>query len=180
RPQVGGGQPVAPQNFAAGGVDVFPRVGKRHLVDARGREQAPGVVAEAEDHRPVGGLVAADALEHRGAVVQRVGHDMGGRLGPGLDRPVVPDPLGVLHGDAPWGPAIRAVAYFAPFTTGPTSTRVRVPGAGWWTSAWSRRRGSARSAARPAHARRPVGSTAIRPADRARDTAARCPAAAAS
>src|SRR5690606_20445970 len=45
-----------------------------------------------------GRVVAADALEHRRAVMQRVRHDVGGRLRPGLDRAVVPDPVGVLHG----------------------------------------------------------------------------------
>ncbi len=50
------------------------------------------MVAEAEDRRAVGGLVAADTLEHRRAVMQRVRHDMGGGLRPRLDHAVVPDP----------------------------------------------------------------------------------------
>ncbi len=60
------------------------------------------MVGEPEDRRTVGaspnrGLVAADALEHRGAVMQYMRHHMRGGLGPGLDRAVVPDPFGILH-----------------------------------------------------------------------------------
>src|SRR5690606_15620888 len=93
-----GGVVVGGDDLAAGRVDLFERVRDVDLVDLGRQVQAPVVVVEAEDRRAAGGVVAADALEHRRAVVQRVRHDVGGRLGPGLDRAVLPDPLRVLHG----------------------------------------------------------------------------------
>ena len=49
--QVGLGQPVGLEHLAAGGVDLVERIRDRHVVDPRRGEQAPGVVAEAEDRR---------------------------------------------------------------------------------------------------------------------------------
>src|SRR3546814_10159650 len=76
---------------AAGGVDLVQRIRDRHVMDPRRGEQAPVVVGQAEDRRAVGRVVAADALEHRRTVVQRVRHDVGGRLGPWLDGAVRSD-----------------------------------------------------------------------------------------
>ena len=58
--------------------------------------QALHMVAQTEDVAllRLGILVAADALEHAGAVMQRVGQDMRGSLGPGDHLPVLPD---VIH-----------------------------------------------------------------------------------
>ena len=63
-----------------------------------------------EDRRALRGVVCADALEHRGAVVDRVRHHVGGGLGPGLDRAVVPDLLGELHRPAPRGGGVHSAA----------------------------------------------------------------------
>jgi hypothetical protein len=98
RTQVIGGVLVRLQHFAAGGVDLFQRVRNRHVVDLGRGVQTLVVVGEAEDHRAVRGLVAADALEHGRAVMHDVRHDVRGGLGPALDRAVVPDPFGVVHG----------------------------------------------------------------------------------
>ena len=51
---------------------------------------------ETEDGRTVHGVVAADALEDAGAVVQAVGRDVGGGVCPRDDFAVFPDELSFL------------------------------------------------------------------------------------
>ena len=60
------------------------------------------MLLEAEDGRALGRLVAADALEDAGAVVQRVGEDVDLGLGPGHELAVHPDlvDLGDRHGSS--------------------------------------------------------------------------------
>jgi len=54
-------------------------------------EQAAGVLLQAEDRRPLIGLVGAHALEHAHAVMQGMRQDMGLRLAPGHEFSVHPD-----------------------------------------------------------------------------------------
>ena len=64
----------------------------------RRAEQSIDVLAQTEDRRaPVALLVAADALEHPEAVVQRVREDVHLRLVPGHQLAVQPDAIGLLH-----------------------------------------------------------------------------------
>ena len=58
---------------------------------SRAAEQALDVLGQAEHGRALRGLVGADALEHAGAVVQRVGEDVDLRLVPVDELAVHPD-----------------------------------------------------------------------------------------
>ena len=60
------------------------------------------VVAEPEDRRPFRRVVAANALEDAGAVMQAVDADMDLRVGPVDELAVHPDLLGLLHRRAPF------------------------------------------------------------------------------
>src|SRR5207253_10568760 len=59
--------------------------------------QALHVVAETEHGRAFGRVVAADALEHAGAVMEAVNPDMNLGVGPVDELAVHPDLLGLLH-----------------------------------------------------------------------------------
>jgi len=70
--------------------------------DLRRAEEAIGVIAQAEDRRPLVGLVAAYPFEHAHAVVQRVREDVRGRVAPRHHLAVKPDPsvaVGHRHGE---------------------------------------------------------------------------------
>ena len=69
-----------------------------HFHDVRRAEQPVGVIAEAEDGRPLLGLVGAQALEDAAAVVQGVGQDVDLGLAPGQPLAVQPDDaVSVIH-----------------------------------------------------------------------------------
>src|SRR5205085_1812085 len=79
-------------------------------VDLARIHQPVGVVLEAEDCRPLRGLIAADSLEQAGGVAHGVGRHMNGRALPRYKLSVVPDFLIVAdrHGSSfspPFPPA---------------------------------------------------------------------------
>ena len=80
-------------------VELFLRAERDlHPEDLRRAEQPVGVIAQAEDRGPVGGLVRAHALEHAHAVVQRVRQHVRGGVAPRHHLAVVPDPaVAVRH-----------------------------------------------------------------------------------
>jgi hypothetical protein len=69
----------------------------RHVVQLRRLEQAVHVGLVAEDGGPDLGVVAADALEDAGAVVQAVREYVDLRVLPGDELPVQPDEVRLLH-----------------------------------------------------------------------------------
>ena len=69
----------------------------RHVVELGRLEQAVDVVGVAEDRRADLGVVAADALEDAGAVVQAVREHVDLRVLPGDELPVHPDEVRLLH-----------------------------------------------------------------------------------
>src|SRR5262249_37726397 len=91
--------PVRAQGLEDRRLDLLARPGHVDLDDLRRVQQPLHVLAQAE-HRPVAVLaaVAADALEHAHAVVQRLGEDVDLRIVPGNQLPVEPDALGLLYG----------------------------------------------------------------------------------
>jgi hypothetical protein len=96
RPDVALGEAVLAQRVEHGLGDDLARERDRHQVDVRGLEEPAHVLGQAE-HRgaAVVGAVAADALEHAEAVVQRVGQHVHARLVPRNHAAVEPDPLTV-------------------------------------------------------------------------------------
>src|SRR5262249_16851475 len=93
RPDVGRFDPIAAQQVMGGGADVLGRVGHRQVVEL-GRSRQPGeVVGVAEDGRAAGGLVAPDALENAGSVVQSVREDVDLGVLPGDEFAVLPNQL---------------------------------------------------------------------------------------
>ena len=88
------------------GIDVFLRVRDLHPEDLRRAEEPIRVVAQAEDRRPVDGLVRAHAFEHSEAVVQRVREHVRGGVAPRHHLAVIPDPaiaVGHRHRSIPLG-----------------------------------------------------------------------------
>ena len=69
-----------------------------HVEQARRVDQALHVVGEAEHRGAVRRLVAANALEDAGAVVQAVRADVDAGIRPVHQLAVHPDLLGLLHG----------------------------------------------------------------------------------
>ena len=78
--------------------DLLGRVGQRQVVELGRLLEPVEVVAVAEDRRAALGLVAADALEDAGAVVQPVAEHVDLRVLPGHELAVLPDQLSLLHG----------------------------------------------------------------------------------
>ena len=72
-------------------VDLILFVRNFHAEDLGGPEQTIRVIAQAEDRRTCSGPIAADAFEYAETVMKRVGQDVGVRLAPGHELPVVPD-----------------------------------------------------------------------------------------
>ena len=73
----------------------------RHVVELGRLEEAVEVVGVAEDRRADLGVVAADALEDAGAVVQAVREYVDLRVLPGDELAVHPDEVRLLHVVAP-------------------------------------------------------------------------------
>ena len=76
---------------------LLARVRQRHVVHLGRALEAGQVVVETEDRRAPVRVVGADALEHRGAVVQAVREHVYLGVGPVDERAVHPDLLGFLH-----------------------------------------------------------------------------------
>ena len=96
RADVAGRQVVLADELDGGVAQLVNRVRQVDEGDFAAAMQALHVVAQTEDVAllRLRVLVAANALEHAGTVMQRVGQDMRGCLGPGDHLPVLPD---VLH-----------------------------------------------------------------------------------
>ena len=77
--------------------DLLDRVGQRQVVELGRLGEPVEVVGVAEDRRAALGLVAADALEDAGSVVQAVAEHVDLGLLPGDELAVVPNQLGLLH-----------------------------------------------------------------------------------
>ena len=73
------------------------RVGHGHVVELGRAQQPVDVLGVAEHRRPELGVVAADALEDAGAVVQAVRQDVDLRVLPGDEVSVHPDEVGGIH-----------------------------------------------------------------------------------
>ena len=73
------------------------RVGKLEVVEPGRLLEPVEVLAVAEDGRPALGLVAADALEDAGPVVEPMAEHVDLGVLPAYELPVVPDQLGRLH-----------------------------------------------------------------------------------
>ena len=71
--------------------------GQVHVVELRRALEPVEVVEVAEDRRAALGLVAADALEYAGAVVQAVREHVDLGVLPGDELPVLPDELRFDH-----------------------------------------------------------------------------------
>jgi len=95
RAQIRRFQLVGLHHRAAGRGELRLVIRHGHRVNARRIGQTLEMILQAKNHRPTLRLVAADALEYRRAIVQRVRHHVRGGLGPRLDRAVVPDELGI-------------------------------------------------------------------------------------
>ena len=92
RPEIGLCLTVGPQKVTRGLHDLVNRVGDLQQPHVGALEEPTDVLAVAEDvAAAIGPLVAADALEHSEAVVERVGHD--------VDVGLVPGDKGAIHPD---------------------------------------------------------------------------------
>src|SRR4029077_15037063 len=78
-------------------LQLLDRVREFEVEKLRGPLQPLEVVGEAEDGRAAIGLVGADPLEDTRAVVQAVGADVDGRVGPVDQLAVHPDLLRLAH-----------------------------------------------------------------------------------
>ncbi len=97
RPQVARPDAVRGDQLVRRRADLLDRVREIHVQDPRRVLEADEVVGEAEHRRARGRVVAADALEHAGAVVEPVRGDVDLRVGPVDELAVHPDLLGLLH-----------------------------------------------------------------------------------
>ena len=91
RPDVAGLESVARDHREGGVVELVDAVRHGHVVELGGADQALQVFLEAEDSRARGRLVAADTLEHSGAVVKRMGEHVDLGFSPGHELAVHPD-----------------------------------------------------------------------------------------
>ena len=90
-PDVAGRDAVGLNQLDHAGAKLFKRKGQIHAVDLGRVEQALHVLGKPEDGRALRLAVAADALEHAGAIVDDVAHHVEGGLLPGNQGAVVPD-----------------------------------------------------------------------------------------
>ncbi len=72
-------------------IHLIERITQIHAIDFRGIEHTLHVVLQAEDRRTLLRLVTANALKHRRAVVDDMGHHMNIGLVPGNQFSIVPD-----------------------------------------------------------------------------------------
>ena len=97
RPDVALGEPVRADHLVAGGPQLVDRVRDLHVEQARRVVQPLDVVAEPEDRGALGRVVAANAFEDAGPVMQAVDADVNLGVGPVDELAVHPDLLGLLH-----------------------------------------------------------------------------------
>ena len=84
-------QLVFPHYRPAGVGKIFHRPFEGHAVDPGRAVESLYVFGQAEDRRPVAGLVRPDSLEHPGSVMKGVAEYMHGGLVPGDQLTVHPD-----------------------------------------------------------------------------------------
>src|SRR5665213_61430 len=92
------GELIDRHDLAAGIVDLIGCKGDLHTVDLGRVEQPPGVIAQPEYRHPSRGAIGAHTLEHRGAVVQRVGEHVHRGLLPRHEFAIEPDVGGRGYG----------------------------------------------------------------------------------
>ena len=97
RADVAAAQPVAADQLVGRLADLLGRVGQREVVELGRLGEPVQVLPVPEDRRAALGLVAADALEDPGAVVEAVGEHVRRCLLPGEEFAVLPDQLGLFH-----------------------------------------------------------------------------------
>ena len=97
RPDVALVEPVHGDRLVDGRAQLLDRVRERHVQEPGRVVEAAEVVGEPEDGGAAVGGVAADALEHAGAVVEPVRTDVDPRVGPVDELAAEPDLLGFLH-----------------------------------------------------------------------------------
>ena len=98
RPDVALAEAVGAHGLEARLGQLLARERDRQVEDVSGTVQPVHVLAEAEDRgAAVVALVAADALEDRETIVERVREHMHLRLVPGDEPAIEPDALGLLH-----------------------------------------------------------------------------------
>ena len=97
RPEVAGRDPVDRDDLARCDAELLDRVREIHVEDPRRVLESHEMLVEAEDRRPLLRVVAADALEYAGAVVEPVRRDVDLRVRPVDELSVHPDLLGRLH-----------------------------------------------------------------------------------
>ena len=97
RPHVAGRQAVRRDELVGRLAEIRRRVRQVHVQHLGGVLETLQVILEAEDRRALLGLVAADALEDTGSVVEPVGADVNLRVGPVDEVAVHPDLVGLLH-----------------------------------------------------------------------------------
>ena len=107
RPQVALGQPVGADQLHARGVQLVDRVRQVHVQEIRRVVQPLEVVGQPEDGRALVGLVAANALEDAGAVVEPVGADVNRCVGPVDELTVHPDLVGLAHAPASLAKSVK-------------------------------------------------------------------------
>ncbi len=76
-------EPIGLYYLPCGGAELIEGIGYIHLVYLGAAEEPPHVVSWPEKRRPFGGFITPHTLEHRGAVVQRMGQDVNPGLIPG-------------------------------------------------------------------------------------------------
>src|SRR5262249_25023465 len=103
RADVALGEPVRGHGVDARALDLLGRERQLHAVDLRRVREALDVLAEPEDRGPLLGVVAADAFEHAGSVVEDVRQHVYLGVVPGHELAVHPDllALGQCHGASP-------------------------------------------------------------------------------
>ena len=87
RAHIGVGEAVLLQHQRLGGVDLGGRIGHFEIENARGFAQALGMLGRFENGAAIGAL----ALEHRAAVMHRMGQHMDFGVAPGNECAVHPD-----------------------------------------------------------------------------------------
>ena len=97
RADVALGQAVRAEQLVRRSPQLLDRVGELHVEKLRRVLEPDQMVAEAEDCRAARGVVAADALEDAGAVVEAVRADVHGGVRPVDELAVHPDLLGLAH-----------------------------------------------------------------------------------